>query len=289
MKLLTEMVKEHIERPSIINYPKRGIWATDCHICKNISEEFKITFGSCKRTVVMNMLGIGGKWEDGFTSQMSFDLGHWFENQWQEYFKEIGIWRGSNVKWYDFERDVSGEFDCVVDLDGEPMLVEFKTATGGFKFREIVNEGKLPENYIMQVGLYLYFGREIFKNGARLIYWIASDKKITVSEFEIDVDKEWNLYVNEFDVGLNVIDILKEFDSVNHSFENCIIPERGFWTDWPLEVKEFKIEEGHLSPKSKKSGDWQCDYCRHRIYCDSMPAEEISIEKFQELFGDAYT
>jgi len=286
---LIDNVREVTERGSIVPYPKRSLWATDCHVIQEIGdEEHKAmrTFGKCRRNIVMSMLGIGGEWENNYETQMIFDVGHQFEAQWQKYFMKAGIWRGSNVKWFSNEYKISGEYDAVVEIEGEPILVEFKTGTGGFKYREVIGNGIISEDYIGQVGLYLWSGQDVFLNGAKLIFWVGSDRKINIREFEIDRDEDWNLYFDGAKTRLNVMDILESLEETRRMFDEKIIPARGYYKKWSDELFAALVAEGLEYPNKKKRSDWRCDYCYHANYCNQLPEGELTLKEYHKIFPE---
>lgn len=284
---LIDNVREVMSQNSIVPYPKRSLWATDSHVIQEIGNgkhKAMRTFGKCRRDIVLSSLGIGGKWENGYDSQILFDLGHWFEARWQKYFQQAGIWKGSNIKWFDTEHDISGEFDAVVEIDGELILVEFKSGTGGYKYREVIRNGIISNDYLMQVSLYLWHGKDIFLNGGRLIYWVGSDRKINLREFVIDRDEEWNIYVDGLLTRFNTLEIVDSLKKTKEYIDNEIIPPRGYYDEWPPELFAALVAEGLENENKKKKSDWRCSYCRHQAFCKNMSEGELTLKEFYKIF-----
>jgi CRISPR/Cas system-associated exonuclease Cas4 (RecB family) len=202
--------------------------------------------------------------------------------EWEvERYKEMGIWRGNNVKFFDEENNISGEVDAFV-YDGDinkTIGVEIKTGYD-YQFRKEVignpgRKGSPKPEHLMQTMLYLNYFKDIpcFKmvyidrgNAARAEYSVTLDK----SSGGAIVDGKRIMK------DITIPGILHRYKKLNEHLSDGTIPPRDYQLQYSPEKMKLLYDSGKLSKKDSEmysknkdiqKGDWNCSYCSYKDYC----------------------
>ena len=135
---LLAMVDKHLENPfEIHTQTHRGAYHPSQSSCviKNEYGEEEIV-GECLRCIYWEHHGVKKSNPMSARSIRICTVGKMVEKNEIEQYKQMGIWRGNNVKFFNEKYNISGEADCIVDVGG-PRGVEIKTGYD-YKFRKEV-------------------------------------------------------------------------------------------------------------------------------------------------------
>ena len=192
---LIKKVDSYLEAPRAVSPPRyhRGYHpsAASC-IIKNEYDEDEVV-GKCQRDSYWSHKSVEKSNPMNARGRRITTVGKKME-EWEVLkYKEMGIWRANNVKFFDTDHGISGEVDAFVWDEYKKCLVGVEIKTGyGYNFQKDVigrpdRKGKPKLDHLMQVMLYMNFFRDIplFKmvyidrgNAARAEFNITIDKKI---------------------------------------------------------------------------------------------------------------
>lgn len=279
--MLIEKVNEYICNPMVIDtrgrkgyYPSEAS-AIDRFTGDCVGKCLRAAYYSWTDTPKTNPVDARGMWTFAFGSNI--------ERMWTNYFKEIGIWAGNNVKFFDKERNVSGEADIFIfDQDKNIVGVEMKTAYG-YGFQSKIKVAPKPEN-LMQVGLYL-------QNFPQCPYWIliyhARDTHEQV-EYHISLKTDnvgTHLMVNHTIPIKNwyMEDVYKRYDLLGQSVALGVEPDRDFTYAFTRDQSRDRFACGKISKTKfakvekglETDSDWQCLYCSYLDKCWAQKRGEM--------------
>ena len=109
--------------------------------------------GYCMRRNIFSRLQIPPVEEDA-RKQRVFAVGHIFHEFVQNITKEAGISIASEERLEDNDLMVRGHFDDIIEVDGKPILYDYKSVSSrSFSYKK---EDEVGYYHMMQVGTYLY-------------------------------------------------------------------------------------------------------------------------------------
>lgn len=209
-----------------------------------------------------------------------FALGKAVEEILVEQWKEMGIWVGNNIKFYDKENDISGEIDCMIrDLEtGELVCTEIKSFYGYKATKDICGnksqEGRPKTSQLLQSLIYVDLGRRTGQfNYVKMIYYARDSANRAEFDIKLIQDNEvWRPTINGvIDYRFTMEDIYSRYQELNIYLNNDKIPPRDYEISWDAEKieKEFLLgnvakttyEDWKKNPKKNTIGDWNCRYC----------------------------
>ena len=196
-------------------------------------------------------------------------------------YKEMGIWRGNNVKFFDTDHGISGEVDAFIEDVQTKRLVGVEIKTGyGYQFQSRVigkpgRKGKPKPEHLMQVMLYMNYFKEmpLFK----MVYLDRGNA--ARAEFNITIDKNTGagLYDGRvYSDRLTIPAILNRYQGLGKCLDDGVLPERDYQLQYSNDHIDFLNDSGRLSKANTKTwgkhkelelGDWRCSYCDYKDYC----------------------
>ena len=216
------------------------------------------------------------------SAQWAAKLGLLVEDLLLDNWKEMGIWVADHVKWYDKERNVSGELDAIIiDPDGNQLVVEVKTFWGYYATKEICGntrqQGKPKREHLMQTSLYLDHFRSHGLPNAKLMYYARDSANR--AEFDVTlVDENGLTYpvINGVvDRTLSMQDIYARYQELDEHLKNKIEPARDYVLEYDDATLQNMWDSKELSKtrydawqkKGERPGDWNCGYCKYKNHC----------------------
>ena len=280
---LIKLVDSFVERPRPVDPPRlyRGFHPSGAScLIKNEYGEDEIVgkclrasywaFKSVKPTNPMNARGCR------ITS-----VGRMVEKWEVDRYKEMGIWRGNNIKFIDPDYNISGEVDAFVYDEQKDKIVGVEIKSGyGYQFQSTVlgkpgRKGKPKLDHLMQVMLYMNY----FKN-IQLFKLVYIDRgNASRAEFDITLDKKTGAALVDgrpYHKDLTLPKILHRFGELDKCLEDSVIPVRDYQLQYTDEKVQFLYDSKRMSKtmstqfeKTQKVeiGDWRCSYCDYKDHC----------------------
>ena len=219
--------------------------------------------------------------------QWTFAMGRMIEAAYIEYCKQLGIWAGNNVHFYDIIHNISGEADIFVWLDkikGIKAGIEIKTAYG-YGFQQSVSKFPKIEN-LLQTAIYLdyfpvaewhliYKARDTQEDVEYIITIEADDKGRFLC---IDGQPCYIFYLS---------DIYNRYRVLGEYVINKQLPPRDYTYMYDIEqsrerFKQGKISKTRLVEVEKGKGtdsSWQCLYCNFLDKCYIEKRSQMKLKK----------
>lgn len=280
--------------------------ATDKHMCRNSiflprgkhfypsessarwidSHGISRVAGTCLRQAWYRLSGKFKPSEKDPYGMWIFALGKHVEEILVEQWKEMGVWIANNVRFYDAERNISGEVDCVlIDPEsGEKYCVEVKSFYGYMATRDLCGNTKVTArpktSQMLQALIYVDQGRKHgLWNYVKMVYY-ARDSAAR-NEFDLTLVEDGELLRpavdGVIDYRFTMDDIYDRYEELKAAHEAGVPPPRDFELSWDTEkvnqrkaigeVSKTAYEKFCKSPKKNPIGDWQCRYCGYAEHC----------------------
>jgi hypothetical protein len=238
--------------------------------------------GNCQRKSYLRYIGMTPSGEDSPYTKWIFALGKAVEEILIEQWKQMGLWIGNNIKFYDPIRNVSGELDCVlVEPDGKTLFgVEVKSFYGYEANRDLCGNksivGSPKTSQLMQTLIYVDQCKSFISYFKMVYYSRDSANRV---EFDITLTKDGDVTrptVNGIiDYRFTLEDIYNRYDELQAHVVNKIIPEPDFelvWSDEKVEQRKLLGEVSKTKYEAwqkgkEKIGDWQCRFCPYKDAC----------------------
>ena len=241
--------------------------------------------GQCLRQSWYRITGKAPPTKHDAYSEWIFALGRSVEDILTEQWKQMGIWVANNVKFYDPERNISGEVDVVLtEPDGTLYVVEVKSFYGYMATRDICGNkkivGKPKTSQLLQALIYVDLGRRLgLYDYVKMVYY-ARDSA-SRNEFDIRLLEDGELLrptINGvIDYRFTMDDIYVRFEELDNYIKQDEIPPRDYDVVYdPDKVKQLyavgdigktSFEKWKKSPSKNPIGDWQCKYCGFSKFC----------------------
>lgn len=279
MKLF-EMVDKYIENPHKIHtHMHRGGYHPSQASCviKNEYGEEEIV-GKCLRCAYWSQNNIKETNPMSARGHRICGVGKMVEKFEIEQYKEMGIWRDNNVKFFNTKYNISGEADCIVQLPGESNLLGVEIKSGyDYKFRKDVigtpfRPGKPKYEHLMQTMLYVdYFGFPF-----RIFYIDRGNAARAEYEITLNSDGTPNINGTKLNIGISIPRIISRYKILEEHIKDSTLPKRDFQIKYSKERLELLNESKRLNKKNSEEfdksgdvdqGDWQCSYCEYKDYC----------------------
>ena len=193
-------------------------------------------------------------------------------------YKEMGIWRGNNVKFINPAYNISGEADCIIwNAEAKKMHgVEIKSGYD-YKFRsEVIGSptrpGKPKYEHLLQTMFYV----DYFKIPFNIVYIDRGNAARAEYEITLNTDGTPNIDGKKLNIGLSLPRCVARFKELESHLKDGTVPRR----DFQLRYSKERVEELNNSRRLRKKqseefdknkdldmGDWQCSYCSYKDYC----------------------
>lgn len=117
--ILTEYEDDFILKSSDLEERRQSLYPSEASVIVSIDGR-DVVRGKCMRAAYYRATRVPKTNPAGASLMSKAHLGKWDENGLVERYKEMGIWAGNNIKFYDAERAISGEVDIVIRNPNEP-------------------------------------------------------------------------------------------------------------------------------------------------------------------------
>lgn len=279
MKLI-EMVDKYLESPYHVHSgTHRGAYHPSQSSCivKNEYGEDQIV-GSCLRSVYWDHRGVKQSNPMSARGARICGVGKMVEKFEIERYKEMGIWRDNNAKFYNADLNISGEVDCIVFDKDIPGLrgVEIKSGYD-YKFRSEVigtptRRGRPKLEHLLQTMLYV----AEFKFPFNIAYFDRGNAARAEYEITLNGDGTPNIDGKKLDIGLSIPRCLSRFKELEECLKDGTTPKRDFQLKYSKDKLEKLSDARRMNKKQTEEfeknkdvdmGDYQCSYCSFKDYC----------------------
>jgi len=279
MKLIN-VVDQYLENPykvqvpnhRVANYPSQS----SCVYRNEYGED--VVAGKCLRAVYWEAKGVKETNPVTARGQRIFGYAKNVEKFEVEQYKQIGIWRGNNTKFFNPNLNISGEADCIIwDKDLKGLRgVEVKSGYD-YKFRTDVlgtptRPGKPKFDHLLQTMIYI----DYFKIPFTLLYIDRGNAQRGEYDITLNEDGTPNIDGKKLNNGISFGRIIARFKEVEECIKDSVIPKRDFqlkyskdFIDVLHKTKRLKKKQTEEYEKNKDLdiGDFQCGYCNYKDYC----------------------
>jgi len=277
---ILEKVDHHLENP----YTERSHFSSKNHypsqsscVMKNEYDE-KEVIGSCLRSIYWESRGIKKTNPMKARSIRIAKTGKLIEQIEVQLYKELGIWRGNNVKFFNEKCKVSGEIDAMIYDESVKHLLGIEIKTGyDYKFRKEVigtstKSGRPKLDHLLQTMLYI----DYFKIPFKMIYIDRGNAARKEYSITINNDGTPNIDGKKLNNGISIPGCIARFKQVEEHLENATLPRRDYQLKYSDEHIDFLHNSNRLNKTQKKEyeknkkldmGDWRCAYCNYKDYC----------------------
>lgn len=195
-----------------------------------------------------------------------------------ERYKELGIWRGNNVKFFNEKHKISGEVDCLVYDEDRKSTIGIEIKSGyDYKFRKEVignsyKKGKPKYNHLLQTMLYI----DYFKIPFKMVYIDRGNAARQEYDITINSNGTANIDGKKLNNGISIPGCIARFNQLKDYVEDSTLPPRDFQLKYNDSRIEFLYNSNRLTKTRKKEfeknkkldfGDWECSYCNYKDYC----------------------
>lgn len=270
--MLIDDINKYICNPHVID--TRGRFAHYPSEASAVSRLSGEVLGKCHRAVYYSWKKVEKTNPIDARGMWTFAFGSAIEKIYTEHTKQLGIWAGNNVKFYNMQRNVSGEADIFVFKPDRSLKgVEIKTAYG-YGFQKKVKFAPKPEN-VMQVMLYM----DYFKIPEWTLIYHSRDTQENV-EYTITLQEENGLTYPVVNFALimrefTLEDIYARYLVLGDYVVKGELPPNDFVYGYTSDKTEERFANGIISKtkfndvsKGKVTdSDWQCLYCSYLDEC----------------------
>ena len=216
------------------------------------------------------------------SGEWAAELGIAVESLLIENWKQMGIWVANNIKWYDKDRNISGELDAIIRTpEGKEKIIELKTFWGYYASSEICGntrkEGKPKVEHQMQLMLYLDHFKHRIEEG-KLLYFArdsAARKEFDMHLTQHTDGKTYAVIDGKMFLNVALEDIYARYADLDNYYKNKVEPPRDYMLEYTDQMIEAKWAANDLSKakyeafqkKGIRPGDFQCNYCRFANLC----------------------
>jgi hypothetical protein len=302
---IVDLEDHYISNPLHLSINRPGLYPSEASVVY-MEDGFRIVQGKCLRAAWYRNTGVPESSGPKPGLMMKANLGKWDEigvvNRW----KEMGIWLGNNIKFYQSKFVLSGELDAVIKdpATDKKIGVEVKTFYNFAANKEIcgAKRDQIPgipkDSHFMQALVYWWEYQNILDE-YRLYYLERGDGHRV--EFRVGFDTAadgthpvwweqipgnyWNFYKEGKVVQpFTIEDIHARYTELIAHIRNKTLPAKDFeraWSDERIEwayskgyVGKTKYEDWKKNPGKNPIASWHCSYCGHSDQCaqDEMTA-----------------
>lgn len=250
---------------------------------------FYITDNSkCNRQIWYELKNTPCSNYDNYEALRRFDAGNKIEDGLVEMWKDMGILVDRQIRvdvpLNEFH-DIHGYADALIEIANYRHVVEVKSFYGYWQSKEMRENGP-KDSYVKQLGLYIYFLKDVVKDLSNVGYLYVEDRAdATTYEFVIEVKENvldgYEIWCNNKCYG-TIPEILNKWNSISKKLMIGELPAAQFQYKYPLDrmMTELSTKEksswkayframdsGQQPPYMKVCGDWQCVYCQYKDKC----------------------
>ena len=292
---LVDLENSFLCREDKFSIPRPGLWPSESSV-EYTEENRRVVQGCCLRAAWYRSCKYPRTTTRNPGLEMKGVLGKNAEITQIERWKQMGLWLGNNIKFYDPKHFVSGELDAIIKNPdtGGSILAEVKSYYGYDANKEICGTKKPPRpgnpkiNHFLQTVIYKYNFMD--KVDECRIYYVERGDGHRV-EFEVGLTPEgetfrpywkqidgpyWATYSSEKAIQpFTVDDINARFIKLAELIKKRELPQpdyNEFFTDEEIEWRWTHGEMGKTKyedwkKKKEPVENWVCGYCSWRDQC----------------------
>ena len=306
MKLSTEIIK-YIRRDKIRSLGKKpSFWPSQAR-AKNTNG----VMGKCLRASYYEKTGVPRTEKTSDQLELMAYMGNMIEDGLIDMLKNMGMWKGNNIKFFDEENSISGEIDVIIEtLNDETAMpelwnVECKSCSGyhinkevfGYSSGRGANKtfviGRPKIKHLMQASIYCAATKGKCK-GTKLIYFSRDESRM--KEFEITISERGEVLVDgTVDKRFILSDIYESFQNLDSFLGSKTLPPKDYKYSYTDEQVESMFANGEISQTEKNNHmngtrpymDEECSYCMHRTKCQQDDKNVNETDKESEPCSNA--
>ena len=283
---LIKATDDHLTRPKFISTRERRFYPSEASVEVYDRHGDRVVHGGCMRASYFRLSGTFEGTPHDARSEFIFLQGKFVEDMYVKQWKEMGIWVGNNVKFVDYDNNISGEIDAILSEppDGQLYGVEVKSFYGYFAEKELMgnkSEKGFPKmGQLLQTLVYAnHFEKQL--PYFRMVYFARDSVKRRA--FKIELHHEGDIKYPKVDGEIirqfSVNNVLDRYKTLQEHIDQDRIPPNDFELEYPAsKIEDFfqkgkvaktkydKWKRGKLS-KFERVGDWQCAYCKYKDTC----------------------
>lgn len=277
-----------------------------------------VAVGKCLRQQYYKQTGVPEEGQVDFGQTMKMLAGDVWSDYFSDKIKEAGFWRGTEVRFFNEQLNLSGRVDAVVSEEGanKKVGVEFKTVGQFTKKGKIVHSQSSPlapgEDHVMQCMLYLYHWIPLGIDKWSLVYICRDSFEVGEHVIRLEVGEDGFHYpVISNDMGvvewkhLRLEDIISRWQQLELALDKKEVPERDYEIQYSNEKIKAMYDTGRLTKTNKTKvdrflksndlnsdvsaiegfGDWQCRFCAYAQHCHKpeIKADDVADDQMQGL------
>lgn len=296
---LLDQVDYHLTHPLKLDSRAKHFYPTQAS-CLDAKGKVQ---GACLRANAFSFWGVKETNPPSAETMWIFAFGKYIESMMTEWFKQMGIYAGNAIKFFNAELFLSGELDGVnKESPSSPKLYgwENKTSHGAYFVTEQITgrPGKPPKpksDHIMQVMCYL-------DNFTELDYFILTyiDRDtMAKAEYKIELAVEGGDTFpkitrsnHEFyiDYDISLASMYDRYIELAKYIKKDVLPPVDYRPIMTQKEMDKALENGEIYKTQYKkytegkilTGDWRCRYCNHRSLCRTLDRKKI--KDFRERY-----
>lgn len=283
---LVNLLDSHIDKdPSLTSYRSRGNAYPSQASVKYFHPGFghEVVKGACMRAMYYRCIGIP---QEPFNVRTlyTFACGNIVEDYFTEQIKQMGIWRGNSIKFFNPDIKLSGEIDILVEDPGSKdlVIVEMKTTAGYYSWKEIAGnastKGMAKPAHLLQLMLYLYEFRTQVSKGVLLYFNLENkERKQYTVELKEEGGKHYPIIEGVPYKAFGVEDIHDRYREAQGHIDRKEVPPCDFskvYTPEEVsihhargEIAKTKYDKWCKNAEKNPLCDWECSYCNFRDQC----------------------
>jgi len=247
---LTEATNTHMCRKKIYLPRPKSLFPSEASVQYEDQHGILRTEGTCHRQTWYRLSGLYEKASTTPYTERIFLLGKIIEQAYIEEWKQMGLWVDNNVKFYDKERNISGEVDCVMvePETGKLFVVECKTFYGYNATKEICGNksqaGKPKTSQMLQALIYVDVGmKQKLWDYVKLVY-VARDSD-ACAEYDISLTEKNGIHYptinGVIDWRFTMEDIYERYDQLTEKLKSTTPPPRDYSAEWDAEKVKSNV------------------------------------------------
>lgn len=294
-----DLIDEHLMKPAPIQTSRLPTFYPSSSACIS-DEDNSSPIGACLRMNYYRCAGYEKSDPDSLWSQYVFAGGIIWEKWILDQIKQTGHLLGSNIKFVDVDRYISGELDGLVrdPETGKKTIIEIKTFFGYEAKKNLCGNRtvtpKPKDPHLLQSFFYLGHFRDQIDD-VRIMYFARDDH--TRAEFHVTryeengktypkiITKHQGAEYSYVDKRITLEGIYSRFDDLMDALRNAELPPGDYMHEYPDDVVEAKKATGEIAKTKYENwsrnkekypiGYFMCQsYCSYRTMCKAQKVED---------------
>jgi CRISPR/Cas system-associated exonuclease Cas4 (RecB family) len=278
---LIRHLEEHITRHRISGFHEPHLYPSEASV-KIINPDGKEeVLGTCLRQAYLRFTGQASEAPNA-RSEFIFKMGDMVESVLIEQLKQMGVWVGDDVEFYNKEYNLKGKLDVICkNPNGELYGVEIKSFYGYYAQKQIIGNksslGRPKDSQLLQTIVYANeFKNQL--NHFRMLYLErgnAARNEFIVSVRPVNgIDRV--VLNGEIEQRFTIADIYNRYKLLDDYIQRKEVPPSEFKLYYDDDEMEYHYKKGDVSKtdydkfkrnNNNRMGNWQCSYCPYKKYC----------------------